>query len=50
MSELILSGDFFYDYNYLKGDFKEINNFFKYHNYKVLLNFEGTLNTFTKSK
>ena len=50
MYNLILSGDFFYDYNYLKHDLKEINNFFNSYEFKVLLNFEGTLNIETKSR
>lgn len=42
MSKLLFLGDFFYNYNYITQDIKEIGKFIRENNYKTIINLEGT--------
>lgn len=41
--KILWLGDFFYDYNYISDDIKEIGKWIKKNNYKTILNLEGTI-------
>jgi len=45
MKKIIFLGDFFYDYDYVKEDIKELSEFIKRNDYDVILNLEGTYKT-----
>lgn len=41
--KILWLGDFFYDYDYISDDIKEIGKWIKENNYKTILNLEGTI-------